>query len=99
MADQCEATEGELNFHKGCTEAREIQISAGIWNAITLKDFGKTFLELNKLAESVVKGNFGGLRERANLILQDRRDNYVLCFNEAWSLAQRPRLFAVLVQK
>ena len=29
MADQCEATEGELNFHKGCTEAREIQISAG----------------------------------------------------------------------
>ena len=29
MADQCEATEGELNFHKRCTEAREIQISAG----------------------------------------------------------------------
>ena len=24
-----EATEGELNFHKRCTEAREIQISAG----------------------------------------------------------------------
>ena len=29
VADQCEATEGELNFHKRCTEAREIQISAG----------------------------------------------------------------------
>ena len=29
MADQCEATEGELNFHKRCTEAREIKISAG----------------------------------------------------------------------
>ena len=29
MADQCAATEGELNFHKRCTEAREIKISAG----------------------------------------------------------------------
>ena len=29
MADQCEATEGELNFHKRCTEEREIKISAG----------------------------------------------------------------------
>ena len=28
MADQCEATEGELNFHKRCTEAKEIKISA-----------------------------------------------------------------------
>ena len=28
MADQCEATEGELNFHTRCTEAREIKISA-----------------------------------------------------------------------
>ena len=25
----CGATEGELNFHKRCTEAREIKISAG----------------------------------------------------------------------
>ena len=29
IADQCEATEGEPNFHKRCTEAREIKISAG----------------------------------------------------------------------
>ena len=29
IADQYEATEGELNFHKRCTEAREIKISAG----------------------------------------------------------------------
>ena len=31
MADQCQATEGELNFHKSqrYTEAREIKISAG----------------------------------------------------------------------
>ena len=36
----------------------------GIWNAHTLE--GKTFHELNKLAESVLKGNFDGLRERTN---------------------------------
>ena len=66
MADQCAATDGELNFHKRCTEVREIKISAGNWNAHTLKDLGKTFHELNKLAESVVKGNFGALRERTN---------------------------------
>ena len=29
MADQYEATEGELNFHKRRTEARKIKISAG----------------------------------------------------------------------
>ena len=28
MAHQCEATEGEINFHKSCTEAREIKIAA-----------------------------------------------------------------------
>ena len=66
MADQCEATEGELNFHKRCTEARESKFQRGIWNAHTLKDLGKTFHELNKLVESVVKGNFGGLRECTN---------------------------------
>ena len=38
-----------------------------IGNAHTLKDLGKTFHELNKLVESVVKGNFGGLREHTNL--------------------------------
>ena len=37
-----------------------------IGNAQTLKDLGKTFHKLNKLAESVVKGNFGGLREHTN---------------------------------
>ena len=66
MADQCEATEGELNFHKRCTEAREIKISAGNLKRTYPKDLGKTFHELNKLAESVVKGNFGALREHTN---------------------------------
>ena len=28
MAHQCEATEGEINFYKSCTEAREIKIAA-----------------------------------------------------------------------
>ena len=32
----------------------------------TLKYLGKTFHELNKPAESVVKENFGGLRERTS---------------------------------
>ena len=29
MADKCEATVGELNVHKRCTETREIKILAG----------------------------------------------------------------------
>ena len=61
-----------------------------IGNAHTLKDLGKTFHELNKLAESVVKGNFGALRERIGEIM-----SYAF---EAW-IAQRPQLFTVLVQK
>ena len=60
----------------------------GIWNAHNLKDLDKTFHELNMLAESVVKGNFCGLREGPKR-MQDRR---VMC-------AQRPQLFAVLVKK
>ena len=66
MADQCEATESELSFHTRCTEGRESKFQRGIWCAHALKDLGKTFHELNKLAQSVVKGNFGGIRERPN---------------------------------
>ena len=66
MTDQCEATEGKLNFHKRCTEARKIKISAGTLECTYLKDLDKTFHQLNKLAESAVKGNFGALRERTN---------------------------------
>ena len=92
MADQCEASEGST---KDALKREKSKFQRGIWNAHTLKDLGKTFHELNKLAESVVKGNFGALRE-VTILLQDRRD-YVLCFNEAW-IAQRPQLFTVLVQ-
>ena len=68
MADQCAATEGELNFQKRCTEGlrEKSKFQRGMGNAHTLKDLGKTFHELNKLAESVVKGSFGALRERTN---------------------------------
>ena len=66
MADQCAATEGELNFQKGALKREKSKFQRGIWNAHALKDLGTTFHELNKLAESVVKGNFGALRERTN---------------------------------
>ena len=66
MSDQCQATEGELNFHKSALKREKSKFQRGIWNAHTLKDLGKTFHELNKLAESVVKENFGSLRERTN---------------------------------
>ena len=69
-------------------------------NAHTLKDLGKTFHELNKLscklAESVVKGNFGAIRERSNYYRIGEIMSYAF---EAW-IAQRPQLlFTVLVQK
>ena len=63
MADQCEASEGST---KDALKREKSKFQRGIWNAHTLKDLGKTFHELNKLAESVVKGNFGALRERTN---------------------------------
>ena len=67
-----------------------------IWNEHTLKDLGKTFNELNKLAESVVRGNFGALRERTNYYRIGEIMSYAF---EAW-IAQRPQLlFTVLVQK
>ena len=49
---------------KDALKREKSKFQQGIWNAHTLK--GKTFHELNKLAESVVKGNFDGLRERTN---------------------------------
>ena len=68
MADQCAVTESELNFQKRCTEGlrEKSKFQRGMGNAHSLKDLGKTFHELNKLAESVVKGSFGALRERNN---------------------------------
>ena len=82
---------------KDALKREKSKFQRGIGNEHTLKDLGKTFHELNKLAESVVKGNFGALRKRPGQLLQDRLDD-VLCFNEAW-VAQRSQLFTVLVQK
>ena len=47
---------------KDALKRQKSKFQWGIWNAHTLK--GKTFHELNKLAESVLKGNFDGLRDR-----------------------------------
>ena len=82
---------------KDALKREKSKFQRGIGNAHTLKDLGKTFHELNKLAESVVKENFGALRKRPGQLLQDRLDD-VLCFKEAW-VAQRSQLFTVLVQK
>ena len=57
-----EATKSELNFIKDALKRKKSKFQRGISNAHTPKDLGKTFHELNKLAESVVKGNFGALR-------------------------------------
>ena len=78
---------------KDALKRQKSKFQWGIWNAHNLK--GKTFHELNKLAESVLKGNFDGLRELINITTGSAR--YVLYFNEAWS-AQRPQLFTVFVQ-
>ena len=51
---------------KDALKREKSKFQRGIGNEHTLKDLGKTFHELNKLAESVVKGNFGALRERTN---------------------------------
>ena len=66
MADQCEANEGELIISiKEALNREKSKFERWISNAYKLKDFNNTFQELNKLAEAVVKGKFGGLRERA----------------------------------
>ena len=74
---------------KDALKREKSKFQRGIGNANTLKDLGKTFHELNKLAESVVKGNFGALRKCPGQLLQDRLDD-VLHFNEEW-VAQRHR--------
>jgi len=66
MADQCEANEGELIISiKEALNREKSKFERRISNAYKLKDLNNTFQELNKLAEAVVKGKFGGLRERA----------------------------------
>ena len=65
MADQCEVKEGELiNSIKEALKREKSKFQLRISNAYKLKDLDNTFQELNKLAEAVVKGKFGGLRER-----------------------------------
>ena len=65
MADQCEATEGELIISiKEALKREKSKFERRISNAYRLKDLDNTFFELNKLAEDVVKAKFGGLRER-----------------------------------
>ena len=67
MADQCEANEGELIFSiKEALKREKSKLKRRISNAYKLKDLDNTFQELNKLAEAVVKGKFGGLCERPN---------------------------------
>ena len=65
MANQCEANEGELIFSiKEALKREKSKFKRRISNAYKLKDLDNTFSELNKLAEVVVKGKCGGLRER-----------------------------------
>ena len=67
MADQCEANEGELIFSiKEALKREKSKFKRRISNAYKLKNLDNTFQELNKLVEAVVKGKFGGLRERPN---------------------------------
>ena len=51
---------------KDALKREKSKFRRGIWNADTLKDLDIAFHELNKLVDSVVKGNFGGLREPRN---------------------------------
>ena len=65
MADQCGVTEGELIISiKEALKREKSKFERRISNAYKLKDLDDSFKELNKLAEAVVKGKFGGLRER-----------------------------------
>ena len=65
MADQCGVTEGELIISiKEALKREKSKFERRISNAYKLKDLNDSFKELNKLAEAVVKGKFGGLRER-----------------------------------
>ena len=65
MADQCGVTEGELIIsRKEALRREKSKFERRISNAYKLKDLDDSFKELNKLAEAVVKGKFGGLRER-----------------------------------
>lgn len=65
MADQSEATEGELIISvREALKREKSKFELRISNAYELRDLDITFQELNKLVESVVKAKFGGLRQR-----------------------------------
>ena len=48
-----------INGIKGALEWQKLQFERDITNAHKLRDIHKTFIELEKLSEAVVKGKFG----------------------------------------
>ena len=64
MAEGSEPTEGELVLSiKESLKHKKSAFQRIIWNAHKLRDLDITFNRLNQVAELVVKGNFGGIRE------------------------------------
>ena len=79
MADQCEATEGELIISiKEALKREKSKFERRISNAYRLKDLDNTFFELNKLAEDVVKAKFEVFVRDPNIALV----SYIPCYNE-----------------
>ena len=77
MADRSEATEGELIISiKEALKREKSKFQRRISNAHKLKDLDSTFQELNKLPEAVVKGTFGGLRERPKYSITELYPSY-----------------------
>ena len=65
MADHYETSEGELiTSIKEALKQEKSKFERRISNAHKLRDLDITFKELNKLAETVVKAKFGGIRDR-----------------------------------
>ena len=65
MADRSEPNEEEIIFSiKEALRDKKSLFERRISNAHKLRDLNITFNRLNKIAELVVKGNFGGIRER-----------------------------------
>ena len=65
MADRSEPSEGELIFSiKEALKHEKSAFERRISNVHKLRDLDMTFHRLNQVAELVVKGNFGGIRER-----------------------------------
>ena len=65
MADRSEPSEGELIFSiKEALKREKSAFERRISNVHKLGDLDLTFHHLNQVAELVVKGNFGGIRER-----------------------------------